>query len=69
MPIECEKLRHTPISMSRCPKCFEPSPAFLRGQVQSTWRKILGLKYCAVICHRCRYIVGWEKPKKEKWEQ
>jgi hypothetical protein len=63
MPIECEKLRLTPLAMNKCTKCFESSPDFMRGQVQSFWRRILGLKYCAVICRRCREIIGWEKPK------
>lgn len=50
MPIECEQLRG------------EPFPEFMRGQVQSTWRRLLRLAYCAVICHNCKQITGWEKP-------
>lgn len=65
MPIEYQQLRHQQLEMDKCPKCYEPCPDFMRGQVQSFWRRILGMKYCAVICRRCRDIVGWEKPKKE----
>ena len=45
-----------------CPKCGQPFPEFLRGQVQSSWRKLFGMKYCAVICHKCKEVIGWEKP-------
>ena len=62
MPIECELLRNAPYALEECKHCGEPFPEFLRGQVQSDWRKWLGLRYCAVICHACKRITGWEKP-------
>lgn len=62
MPIEYEMLRNVPPAMKECPVCLEPRPDFLRGQVQSSWRKFLRLPYCAVICHCCRNIIGWERP-------
>ena len=62
MPIECEQLRHMPYALDRCKHCNAAIPEFMRGQVQSWWRRILGLPYCAVICHECKEITGWEKP-------
>jgi len=62
MPIECEQLRGAPYAKEECKHCGEPFPEFMRGQVQSTWRRLLGLRYCAVICHKCKKLTGWEKP-------
>lgn len=62
MPLEAETLRRYPYAREKCSKCGEPFPEFMRGQVQSTWRKFFGLPYCAVICHRCKQVIGWEKP-------
>lgn len=46
-----------------CPKCGAcPFVPFLRGTVQSTWRRWFGLPYCCVICERCKEVVGYEKP-------
>lgn len=62
MPIECEQLRNAPYAKEECPKCGERFPEFMRGQVQSGWRRAIGLNYCAVICHGCKEVIGWEKP-------
>jgi len=62
MPIECELLRGAPYAKEECPQCQQPFPEFMRGQVQSTLRRLFGLPYCAVICHGCKQIIGWEKP-------
>lgn len=62
MPIEWEQLRYAPPALKKCKYCSAPNPDFMRGEVQSTWRRILRLPYCAVICHRCKRLTGWEKP-------
>lgn len=62
MPIESQMLKNSPFSIEKCKNCGENFPCFLRGQVQSFWRRIFGMKYCAVICHKCKKIIGWEKP-------
>lgn len=62
MPIEVEQLARMPYALERCKKCGGPFPEFMRGQVQSWWRRWLRLPYCAVICHHCKQITGWEKP-------
>lgn len=63
MPIEYSQLEGRPVPFEECPFCdvmpFEP---FLRGIVQSWWRKLLGKPYCALICENCKEIVGHEKP-------
>ena len=60
--IEYALLKNRPLARERCPKCGEPFRGFLRGMIQSWWRKRLKLPYCAVVCHKCKEIVGWEKP-------
>lgn len=62
MPNEYEKLKGAPYAKEECPKCGGAFPEFMRGMVQSGWRKLLRLPYCAVICHHCKEIIGWEKP-------
>lgn len=62
MPIEYLQLKNAPYKKEKCPKCGQPFPEFLRGMVQCWWRKLLGMEYCAVICHNCKEIIGWEKP-------
>ena len=69
MPIEVELLKRAPLSREQCPKCGAEFPDFLRGQVQSSWRRLLGLPYCAVICHKCKRIIGWEKPAALRGEE
>lgn len=62
MTVEYTQLKSQPYALEECKHCAEPFPEFLRGMVQSTWRRWLGLAYCAVICHKCKLITGWEKP-------
>lgn len=62
MPIEYVLLKNRPYAVEICRHCGEKAPEFLRGMVQSSWRKLLGLPYCAVICHACKNITGYEKP-------
>lgn len=63
MPIEYVLLKDAPAPLRECPKCgsapFEP---FMRGQVQSAWRKAFRRPYCSVICASCKEIVGHETP-------
>jgi len=65
MPIKCTLLRNYPYAREECPKCGAPFPEFMRGVVQSWWRRIFKLPYCAVICHKCKKIIGWEKPRSQ----
>jgi hypothetical protein len=62
MPIEYKQLASYPYAKEVCQKCGQPFPEFMRGQVQSGWRRFFGLAYCAVICHKCKQVIGWEKP-------
>lgn len=64
MPIECLLLKNVPLPIQYCPdpECGAPNPDFMRGQVQSRWRRLLGLPYCCLICWECKAIVGYEKP-------
>lgn len=63
MPIEYALLKDAPEPLEECPKCHAaPFRAFMRGQVQSAWRKLWRRPYCCVICASCKEIVGYEKP-------
>lgn len=66
MPIEYSQLRHRPAALlgKACPKCgwVQTQDQPYRGLVQSWWRKLLRLPYCAVMCAYCKDITGWEKP-------
>ena len=62
MPIEVSLLEGKPYALEKCKHCGGPFPEFLRGMVQSWWRRKLGLPYCAVICRQCKEVTGWEKP-------
>lgn len=62
MPKEYALLKGYPYAFEECKKCGQAFPEFSRGMVQSWWRKKLRLPYCAVICHNCKEIIGWEKP-------
>lgn len=64
MPIECVLLRNAPHTVKKCKHCGAENPDFLRGQIQSSWRRFFGLAYCAVICHRCKKLTGWESCEK-----
>ena len=62
MPVETTLLKNYPYAKEKCHKCGELFPEFIRGLVQSDIRRFFGLPYCAVICHKCKNIIGWEKP-------
>lgn len=65
MPMEYMRLRNTQPKLLNCPKCglgFTKGNAFMRGLVQSGLRRFFRLPYCAIVCHRCKQVVGWEKP-------
>jgi len=62
MPKEFSQLEGKPLIFEKCPKCKSSLQIFQRGLVQSSIRKFLGMKYCAVICRYCKEIIGWEKP-------
>lgn len=64
MPIEYELLKDAPYEIKVCPNCHNSFEPFLRGLVQSTWRRILRMSYCTLICDKCKDIVGYEKPPK-----
>jgi len=62
---EYELLQRKPYAKEECPKCGELFPEFMRGLVQRSKRWFfIGLKrkYCAIICHKCKQIIGWESP-------
>lgn len=62
MPIEVERLANQPVGLRRCPECgTRPFNPFMRGQVQSQWRKFFGRPYCCLICETCKEIVGYEE--------
>ena len=63
MPIESLWLRDQPPLLAACPLCGWPFDQLMRRQVQSWWRRLLRLPYCAVICRDCKEVVGWEKPQ------
>jgi len=65
MPIEYTLLKDQPLKFEHCPKCGACAPDYMRGQVQRSKRKWFKDRlYCAVICHECKEIVGWEAPLK-----
>lgn len=62
MPQECKMLKGKRLPILICPECGACNSAdFMRGKVQCWWRKVLGMRYCAVICSKCKEIIGWEK--------
>lgn len=64
MPIESFLLKEELFPYSICPNCNNQFDQLMRGQVHRRKRDFLFRKrpYCAVICRRCRNIVGWEYP-------
>ena len=62
MPAEYDLLKPYPYAREICRKCGGPFPEFLRGIVQSRSRKLFGFPYCAIICHHCKEVIGWEEP-------
>lgn len=66
MPIECTQLDAERCKLKQCPKCGAGFNPFMRGQVQRSKRFLWVLwprDYCALICHACKEVVGWESPK------
>lgn len=47
-----------------CPRCELTAVPYMRGQIQRSKRNFLLQRrpYCAIICHRCHTIIGWEEP-------
>lgn len=64
MPREFGLLKNEPNPAEFCPHCSSAFEPFMRGLVQSAWRRWLGLPYCSVICYACKDIVGHERPWK-----
>lgn len=71
MPIEFTQLKHEPEPLRICPFCLPKMErdlrafrSFMRGQVQSFWRRLLRKPYCCIICEDCKEVVGYERP----WE-
>lgn len=65
--VEYDLLKREPHAIEVCPRCGTPAPELLRGQVLRSKRFLWVLwrrPYCAVICHGCRRIIGWESPPK-----
>lgn len=67
MPIEAALLDGALVPITRCPICGEsPFRPFMRGQVQRPTRRLWFWPFgdlrptCALICWRCKEIVGWE---------
>ena len=57
-------LHAEPVPFDRCPLCRHRFFPYMRGKVQRrkrTWR-LKRRAYCALICYRCKHIVGWESP-------
>ena len=65
MPKEYAQLKGAPVNVT-CKYCGVPlaeeDDLLMRGCVQSEWRRLLRMRYCAVICRYCKSIVGWERP-------
>lgn len=62
MPIEYALLAGEPEPLEFCPQCSNPFRAFMRGHVQSYWRRVFRLPYCCLICWQCKEVVGYERP-------
>lgn len=60
MPIEFVLLANMPEPYDLCPKCGARFESFLRGMVQSQWRKFCKRPYCCIICSKCKDIIGYE---------
>jgi hypothetical protein len=57
------KDRAVPGVAQTCSYCGLPTEKlFMRGMVQSWWRKFWGRPYCACICPHCEEITAWERP-------
>lgn len=71
MPIEVLLLERKPVPLNDCPKCGAPFVPAIRGVVQRSpwpwWAMLIPLSrwrrpHCALICNRCKDVVGWEAP-------
>lgn len=66
MPIEFTLLDGQACKVTRCTKCHaDPFEPFLRGQIQRWPYKFLfwiPRDYCALICSKCKKIIGYESP-------
>jgi hypothetical protein len=65
MPEEFSLLKDQPLpDKLYCQYCGFPieDPFMPRGTIQSWWRKLLKLPYCAIVCEHCKSIGAWEKP-------
>lgn len=65
MPIEYRLLKNKCYKIKICPICHESNPLILRGEIQRSKRFLWILwkrDYCAIICHNCKNIIGWESP-------
>lgn len=71
MPIEYVALQDAPYAKEECQLCGARFPEALRGLVQRSKRSWLGFRrpYCAVICHVCFNIIGWEAPDEKDIER
>jgi hypothetical protein len=68
MPIEYMLLKDASVPLDACPKCSAtPFYPFMRGQVQSAWRRFFRKPYCCLICWNCKEIVGYENPRAHKY--
>jgi len=76
VPIEYTLLKNQPCELNKCPQCdAQPFKPFIRGTVQRNpypWYDPFGWlteerPYCALICSKCKNIVGYEGPR--SWEQ
>lgn len=73
MTSECTQLRNQPVPFKDCPSCGAPFVPFLRGTVQRShlslarflaWWRDERWCYCALICSKCKDIVGYEAPRR-----
>ncbi len=67
MPWEYSALARRPALEGTCSECGAPLEYFLRGLVQRgarPWWRFWGPErpYCAIICHACKEIIGYEHP-------
>ena len=65
MPVETKLFMNIPLSDIKCPRCGVSSNGFMRGYVQRSRRFAYVLwsrPYCAIICHVCKDVIGWESP-------
>lgn len=59
---EASALEGAPYALEKCKHCGTEFPESMRGEVQSPVRKFFRMRYCAVVCHHCNEITGWESP-------